>query len=155
MLLALSCIAQALTERLQKQPRQKRIQHVSFRIKLLPISLAALSIVLPCELLRDSTQRRFLGIPAEALLIWLALLSLMTLWLVRRLSQQVMPLRIKLINAALSLLFPLLSVFTLSSSSAAACFIMIAAPVFVALSPLYPFIKRSGRLTKKRRRRFS
>ena len=155
LLMAVSWALQKATgKRHSKEKGQSRTKH-RFKIKLLPMTLTGLSLLLPVELVRDSTQVSLWGVRAEALLVWVAFIALLAVYLNREISERELPGRIKLINAAAALLFPVLSFAALCNDSAVLCVIFCLLPVCATLSPLYPFMKRPGRLTKQRRRRFS
>ena len=157
LMMAAAFAAQALTSRPKQQPERGAQQKkraagpLRFKIRLLPMTICALSLVLPMELLRDTTQRRLLGAPLEALMIWLCLMTLMTARVLQKLGKKEMALNLFLLNAASSLLLPLLSVFTLAGNSALICLILTAVPAFVTFSPLFPFIKRLPRRATKRK----
>lgn len=155
LLMAAAWTAQYLTAALARKSKDKASKIHRFRVKLLPMTLAALSLLLPMELLRDTAQRRILGAPCEALAIWLCLTSLMAWYLTRRLSDDSLPLKSKLINFILALILPLCSLFTLRGRSALLCLVFTALPVFLTLSPLFPFVKRPNRTFACRHRRFN
>lgn len=155
LLLAAAYAAKYLTENLQKKMSEKTGKMSLFRIKLLPMTLAALSLILPAELLRDTTQYRLFGVPGEALAMWFCLIALLAVYLRRRLADVALPLRNKMINAALTLVLPLCAMFTLDGKNMLLCLVFTALPVFLTLSPLYPFVKRPSRPPVHRRRRFS
>ena len=155
LLMAAAFAMQHFTALPEKEPSGKASKRFQFKIRFLPMTLASLSLVLPQELLRDTTQRRIAGIPCETLAIWLCLMALLAVYLLRKLSGMTMPLRSKLINALLAGVFPLIAFFTLGGKSALLSLILTALPVFLTLSPLFPFVKRPNRAFARRRRRFS
>ena len=127
-----------------------------FRVRLAPLSLMGLSLILPFEALRDCTQIRLLGVHAEALIMLVTLLTAQALHLNRRLLESDLPkMWQRAVLGALTLI-QLLGLFPLGAGSALGSFALISVPCALALSPLFPFVKRPQRATgRERSRRFS
>ena len=138
--LALLMLAAYLLSKLIKKPK--------FRVRLLPMTLCAVSLLLPAEILRDSTQITILGLNAEAFFMWLSTNTLLISWLIFKIKKDNMP----IINVFIVPVLPLLSVL---SHSFILSFIMLTLPVFAALSPLFPFVKSGREKRRHRRRSFS
>lgn len=128
------------------------LKKMKFRIRALPAALAALSLLLPAEMLRDTSQALFLGVRAEALAMYLCLLALLLFDTISRLLRLPPAPQYKLLSEAAALVLPLAAFFALRGSSAVWCAVLMTLPTFVCLSPLFPFFRRPSRAPVRRRK---
>ena len=126
----------------------------TFKISALPLMTVALSLIVPFELMRDTSYRRWLGIPLEAFTMWITLLALYAACALKRLKSEQKPTGAFLSVRLYGLVSILLGGFALRGTHAILAVLLITLPVLAALSPLDACLHLKGR-RKARKRRFS